>query len=113
MTRASHLARRRLPLIAAAALALGLSASGLLPGLTDALTYLLPPVLLLISLVGRRYPGERALLALIATRRRRGRERAHRRSFHPRPRAAVPRGGRLLASSLAVRPPPAPLLAHR
>jgi hypothetical protein len=100
--------RLTVPAIALAALA----ASGLLPGLLDALAYLLPPLLLLLALVARRYPGERALLALIAGRRRpvRGRTDAPA-AARIRPRATVPRGGALIASSLAVRPPPA-RLAH-
>jgi hypothetical protein len=109
MTRPSATIRRRLLPIAAAVALLALAASGALPGLLDALAYLLPPLLLLVVLVARRYPGERALLALIAG------DRHGRRSTcigfliaKRRPRAMVPRGGRLIACSLAVRPPPAP-----
>jgi hypothetical protein len=72
-----------------------------------ALLYLLPALLLVTPLLVRRYPGERALIALRRVERARW----------PRPRASVPthrrvvlvavRGGRLIGSSLAVRPPPA------
>jgi hypothetical protein len=95
--------------IVAALPLLGLAASGLLPGLPEAIAYLLPPLLLLTTLLARRYPGERALLAVIARRGRWGRAagdvRPHPAGLHPR--ALVPRGGSLLAFSLAVRPPPA------
>jgi len=76
-----------------------------------AMLYLLPAVLLVIPLLVRRYPGERALIALRRTERARW----------PRPRSSMParrrvvlaavRGGRLLGRSLAVRPPPALLAA--
>jgi hypothetical protein len=77
----------------------------------DALLCLLPAIALAVVLLARRYPGERVLLAL-------GRGRTAR---WPRPRSHLPcrarlvvmvvRGGRLIGSSLAVRPPPSPLLA--
>ncbi|HEY4427793.1 MAG TPA: hypothetical protein VGN08_06285 [Solirubrobacteraceae bacterium] len=67
----------------------------------------LPALVLPLLFVLRRYPGERVLRVLSAARRRRW----------ERPRASVPgaarlgkvlpRGGLLLARSLAVRPPPA------
>jgi hypothetical protein len=77
-----------------------------------ALLCLLPAIALAIPLLARRYPGERALLAL-----RRGMEPAQ----WPRPRSSEPartgvvswvvRGGRLIGCSLAVRPPPVPIAA--
>jgi hypothetical protein len=107
MTRPAALMGRR-PLLVAAALAfLGIAASGALPGLIDALAYLLPPLLLLLALVARRYPGERALLALIGAHRQKRRRAAVAAARPVRPRATVPRGGLLIASSLAFRPPPA------
>jgi hypothetical protein len=68
---------------------------------------LLPTLVLAVPLLMRCYPGERVLGAL--------RERAESPRRHPRSLAparwlsvmGVPRGGLLLASSLAVRPPPA------
>jgi hypothetical protein len=76
-----------------------------------AILYLLPAVVLAIPLLVRRYPGERALLAL----------RRVERAPWPRPRSSVRvrhravllvvRGGRLIGCSLAVRPPPALLPA--
>jgi hypothetical protein len=72
-----------------------------------ALLYLVPAILLAIPLLARRYPGERALLAMRRTERGRW----------PRPRSSAPscrrvvlaivRGGRLIGRSLAMRPPPA------
>jgi len=77
-----------------------------------ALLCLLPALALAVPLLARRYPGERVLLAL------RGSKRVER---PPRPRAYLPsrgreaiaavRGGRLIGCSLAVRPPPASLVA--
>jgi hypothetical protein len=77
-----------------------------------ALLCLSPILALAIPLLARRYPGERALLAL----------RRQESSSWPRPRsfalptgrrAASPaaRGGQLIARHLAVRPPPALLAA--
>ncbi len=78
------------------------------PGVAQGLPFLLPPVLLLLALLLRRYPGERTLLRLRA--RRFDRPAHHARAAtaprHEPPRALVPRGGQLIASSLAVRPPP-------
>ena len=72
-----------------------------------------PQALSLLPLLGlgllhlvRRYPGERVIAALRAGRATPA--RAPRRIASPRPVARVlPRGGRLIASALAVRPPPA------
>lgn len=76
-----------------------------------AILYLLPAVVVVMPLLARRYPGERALLGLRPVERARW----------ARPRSSVPmcrrvmlvavRGGRLIGCSLAVRPPPAPGLA--
>jgi hypothetical protein len=76
------------------------------------LLYLLPALALALVLLARRYPGERALLAL---RRRRPPVRwPHPRSSAPLGRRvlfATARGGLLIARSLAVRPPPTPRAA--
>jgi hypothetical protein len=111
MSRPPFPARRGLFLTVAGVALAALAGSGLLPGLVDALAYLLPPLLLLLALVARRYPGERTLLALIAGRRPPRRRACTRAGARIRPRAMVPRGGALIASSLAVRPPPS-RLAH-
>jgi hypothetical protein len=77
------------------------------------LLFVLPALLLVSVLLGRRYPGERLLLAL--------RERDAQTARWPRVRSArsgrtraltaVVHGGLLIARSLAVRPPPRPLRA--
>jgi hypothetical protein len=63
-------------------------------------------MLLLATLLGRRYPGERLLLAF-AARAHTGRPRrvASAAASHGR-MAELPRGGLLMAFALAVRPPP-------
>jgi hypothetical protein len=79
-----------------------------LPGMAVGLAYLGPAIFVFLLLRFGRYPGEKALLALIRPRlpRRTGRVRTLGRGF----RAALPRGGELLAGSLAGRAPPrAPL----
>jgi hypothetical protein len=74
----------------------------------DGLAYLLPLLLLLLTLGLRRYPGEHVLLAAIARRsRRRAASRRRSRVRRPSPRTVMPRGGLLIAFALAVRPPPA------
>ena len=77
--------------------------------LLSQLAYLLPALMLLLVLALRRYPGERALLAAIDRRRASPRYAPLRSTVPPRdrPRALLPRGGRLIAAALAVRPPPA------
>ena len=67
---------------------------------------LAPAILLLVILLGRRYPGERLLLAF-AARAHNGRPRRDATSAASHGRVAeVPRGGLLMAFALAVRPPP-------
>jgi hypothetical protein len=68
----------------------------------------MPALALLVALLSRRYPGERALLALRDRRRpvRWPHPSSHLRSSR-RVVLAVIRGGQLIARSLAVRPPPA------
>jgi|GEM_PF-907473 len=102
----SRLTRRALIAVATTALlAAWLLGGGLPAALLQALAYLLP---LLAALATRRYPGERALLEAIASRRgHRGRV-SPARSARSHPRVLVARGGRLIACSLAERPPPGP-----
>jgi hypothetical protein len=105
MTRLVRADRRRTVLALAVAGGLAAAVVALpLGGVVGALAYLLPAVVLLLAV--RRYPGERTLLALLGRRGRRRRPIAVA-SRRQRPRPMLPRGGRLLASSLAVRPPPA------
>jgi hypothetical protein len=73
---------------------------------------LLPPLLLAIPLVARRYPGERLLLSLGSEKRRARWPRPHSSTRSRRPAVHRPvRGGRLIGACLAVRPPPLALLA--
>lgn len=67
----------------------------------------LPAFVLPALLALRRYPGE-AILAVALRESRRGVRRRPRQcvSFASPAKVAVPRGGLLLACSLAVRPPP-------
>jgi hypothetical protein len=64
-----------------------------------------PALALLVLLAVRRYPGELALASLSVTRASRTR-RIPKIRRPPSVVLVVPRGGLLLASSLAVRPPP-------
>jgi hypothetical protein len=107
MTNRLVIDRRRLTLMIGAVALLGLGAYWALPGLSDAISYLLPALLLMAALAARRYPGERALLAMMR-KTRSGPRRVAARDIrrHARPRALVPRGGALIAFALAVRPPP-------
>jgi hypothetical protein len=95
-----------------------LVALGLLCAAAPALLWLdptalcvLPALVLIVLFVLRPYPGERVLAAVARARRR---PRRPARSSAPvalEARVLVPRGGLLLARSLAVRPPPAAPLA--
>jgi hypothetical protein len=107
MTRSGATARQIVPL-AGAALTLCLALAAGPPGVLETLSYLLPVLLLLLPLLGRTYPGEDLLLAVVDRRRTRPRRAplAREPAARPRPRTVVPRGARLLAFSLAVRPPP-------
>jgi hypothetical protein len=92
-----------------AALAFALLLAAAVPAiLIDAGPYLLPAALMVGVLLARRYPGERALLSLISPARRRPARSVVRGPGRRASHALLPRGGRLLAYSLAVRPPPRP-----
>jgi hypothetical protein len=87
--------------------ALGLAFSGS----TDMLFYLAPALLIVVPLVAGRYVGESLVLKLAARGRVR-RPRPLRTSRIPRAHALqVPRGTRLIAFSLAERPPPGAVLS--
>jgi hypothetical protein len=102
--------RRRTAAIAAVA-ALTLAALALVkldPSALRALPALVLPLLLAL----RRYPGARILATLSKARRERRQRPRSSMPFAGGLHVAVPRGGLLLACSLAVRPPPsAPLAA--
>jgi hypothetical protein len=96
---------QRLLFTLAVAFSLGLLAQEL-AGLTVELLYVAPLVLLALPLIGGRYIGEDRLLRAAEGRRPVGRRRPEPRKTLPRPARAFPRGGRLIATGLAVRPPP-------
>lgn len=80
-------------------------------GHAELLAYAAPAIVVALPLLVGRYVGEEAIARLRerGARRPRGRPAT---AAMPRPRvvALVPRGGRLIASALAVRPPPATAL---
>lgn len=98
----------QLLLLGLAALTAALVVVMTLVGAED-LLHTLPLLVLLLPLVGGRYLGEERLIALVRSRAPRRPVRA---AHAPRPvrtPLSLPRGGRLIATSLAVRPPPAAL----
>jgi hypothetical protein len=104
----THWRRRSAALAAVAAVAIAaLALVKLDPGALRALPALVLPLLLAL----RRYPGERMLAVLSKARRRRRRPPRSSMPRAARPEVGLPRGGLLLARSLAVRPPPSASLA--
>src|SRR4051794_41857095 len=103
--------RRRLTAAAVALVTLALCAEHAAPGALEGIAFLLPALLLALTLAARRYPGERALVALVAGRA----PPAPRRPPRPRPLAArppppvlPPRGGLVRAAPAGGPPPPPP-----
>ncbi len=86
------------------------AASGI-AGLTG-LLHFAPALVLGAALLARRYPGERLIVRLAGSPIR-AHKRVRTRAVKPREHASalVPRGGLLLARSLAVRPPPVAIRA--
>lgn len=79
-----------------------------LQGSTDVLFYLSPALLILLPLLTGRYVGEELIAKIVAKRTPRPRRDVGPGAISRRPRArALPRGTRLIAFSLAERPPPA------
>jgi hypothetical protein len=83
-----------------------------LTGSTDALLFLAPALLIAIPLLGGRYIGEELIVKLVERRARPARRPASAPSSSLRPVFVSwrPRGTRLIAFSLAKRPPPLRLL---
>src|SRR5688572_24491699 len=93
-----------------AALSMGWLLVGAFAGVLEGLAMVAPALLLLLPLLAGRYLGEEALDRLRLARARPPARRRHGHAAAPAARrhvALVPRGGLLLASSLATRPPPA------
>ncbi|HEX5712474.1 MAG TPA: hypothetical protein VFX85_04085 [Solirubrobacterales bacterium] len=82
-----------------------------LTGSTDALLFMAPALLIAIPLLGGRFFGEELIVRLAARRARPRRCSEVAAPLSP-PTSSVwlPRGARLIATSLAKRPPPALLL---
>jgi hypothetical protein len=79
----------------------------IVPGLEVGVLFLAPAIVLLASLLTGRYVGEERLRRLAAAFRPNRRRRLPTAAARiARPRALMPRGGRLVGASLAVRPPP-------
>lgn len=96
-------------LIASAAFCSIVALAAALLGLEQYLAFATPVLVLAFPLVAGRYLGEARLTRLVA--RQRGRVSSRPRSagipsLHRRERVGPIRGGRLIAASLAVRPPP-------
>jgi hypothetical protein len=73
------------------------------------IAYAAPLLVLVLPLLAGRYLGEERLVRVVARARRSRRPRAAAaRPTVRRPGALVPRGGSLIASALAKRPPPLP-----
>jgi hypothetical protein len=102
--------RSWLPIVLLAAAVAAFAAALVVPGLQTGVLFLAPAIVVLSLLHTGHYVGERQLhrLAVAWQQRRPVRERARRDPLPRRPRALMPRGGRLVATSLAVRPPPLP-----
>jgi hypothetical protein len=96
-------------LLGAALVTSALLLAATVAGHAELLPYVAPLVLVFLPLLAGRYVGEERLERMRSGLRRRPR-RAPRGVVPParrRPAAALPRGGRLIAHSLAERPPPA------
>jgi hypothetical protein len=102
-----HVSGRRLgdgcALAGAVALTVGIAA---LAGSDPMALCVLPALVLPLLIVVRGYPGERILAAMSGARNGRRRPASSSAPRSVATRACVPRGGLLLARSLAVRPPP-------
>jgi hypothetical protein len=97
---------RRLPLAFAALTIVWLLGLELL-GVEAAVAYLAPALLILLPLVSGRYPGDEALVRVASRRSRPARRPPQTQPLRRRRTGALlPRGGRLVASSLAGRGPP-------
>jgi hypothetical protein len=91
-------------------LASALVLAGALCGLTEPLAYAGPLLVMLLPLLAGRFVGEDRIARLavrVRRRARRPRTLAERPAWLP-VALSVPRGGRLIACGLAVRPPPLP-----
>ena len=100
--------RSCVPIVALAAALAAFAVALAVPGLETGILFLSPAIVLLALLRSGHYVGEERLDRLCAAwqQRRPRHARAARSPLPHRPRALMPRGGGLVATSLAVRPPP-------
>jgi fatty acid desaturase len=100
--------RTWMPVVLLAVALAAFATAVVVPGLETGVLFLSPAIVMLALLLGGHYVGETQLRRLAAAwrQRRSRRARVERHPLHGRPRALMPRGGRLVAASLAVRPPP-------
>jgi hypothetical protein len=76
-------------------------------GVEAAFAYLAPALLILLPLLGGRYPGDEALVRAVWRRRAPRPPNTAAKAPRRRPRGALlPRGGRLVGAALAGRAPP-------
>jgi hypothetical protein len=78
-------------------------------GVEAAFAYLAPALLILLPLLGGRYPGEDALVRATTRRPRPRLQQSPAASGRRAAEALLPRGGRLVAAALAGRGPPGPV----
>jgi hypothetical protein len=97
----------------ALAITVGWALALALAGSTDALLFMAPALLVAAPLLAGRYVGENLIAKLAAGRARKPRHSSPTPDVAPRPPALwLPRGTRLIAFSLAKRPPPGSLLTQ-
>ena len=104
----AEMVRRKRPLLLALVVFCAVVGGGIdvVSGGCAGLAHLLPFVLIIVPLLAGRYIGEERLARLTGNVRAWPRRRAARALPSRRPARTVPRGGCLIASFLAVRPPP-------
>lgn len=98
--------RDLLVVLGACLLALAAAAAQSVVGLDTGLLFLAPALVMALPLLAGRYPGERRLGTVSRPRRRRAVRVMAPGALRGLGRV-LPRGGGLIAASLAVRPPPA------
>lgn len=98
--------RERCVLVILASLALLVGAASALFGVSSDLLLVVPLFVLLVPLLVGRYPGEQAIARLASQGKARGRQLPGRAPVPQRRSPVFARGGLLLATGLAGRPPP-------
>jgi hypothetical protein len=106
--------RSCVPIVVLATALAAFAVALVVPGLETGILFLSPAIVVLALLRSGHYVGEEQLGRLSAAwqQRRPRRARVARSPLPRRPRALMPRGGGLVATSLAVRPPPSPAIVR-